>query len=99
MLACRPGIRCSPGRSFCGNMQGSTGPMPDPHQPPVRILIVDDHPVVLAGLTSMLGTQRGIEVVGAASSGDEALEMLRARSVDLVLLDLRMPGMNGVDTL
>jgi len=60
---------------------------------------VDDHPVVLAGLTSMLGTQAGMEVVGSASSGEEALEMLRAKSADLLLLDLRMPGMSGIDTL
>ncbi len=66
---------------------------------PIRILIVDDHPVVLAGLTSMLGTQSGIEVVGSASSGEEAMEMLRVKAADLLLLDLRMPGMSGIDTL
>ena len=73
--------------------------MPDPKSAPVRILIVDDHPVVLAGLTSMLGTQAGMEVVGSAASGEEALDMLRLRPADLVLHDLRMPGMNGIDTL
>jgi len=66
---------------------------------PIRILIVDDHPVVLAGLTSMLGTQSGMEVVGSASSGEEAMEMLRVKAADLLLLDLRMPGMSGIDTL
>jgi len=60
---------------------------------------VDDHPVVLAGLTSMLGTQAGMEVAGSASSGEEALEMLRVKPADLLLLDLRMPGMSGIDTL
>jgi DNA-binding NarL/FixJ family response regulator len=73
--------------------------MPDRQNMPIRILIVDDHPVVLAGLTSMLGTQSGMEVAGSASSGEEALEMLRSIAADLVLLDLRMPGMSGVDTL
>ena len=65
----------------------------------VRIFIVDDHPVVVAGLTSMLGTQTGMVVAGSASGGEEAIEMLRIRNADLLLLDLRMPGMNGIDTL
>ena len=66
---------------------------------PIRILIVDDHPVVLAGLTSMLNTQPDFEVVGSASAGEEALQILRSHAADILLLDLRMPGMNGVDTL
>jgi DNA-binding NarL/FixJ family response regulator len=66
---------------------------------PIRILIVDDHPVVQAGLTSMLNTNDGIEVVGSASGGFEALRMLAERKPDILLLDLRMPGMNGIDTL
>lgn len=73
--------------------------MPDQKCIPIRTLVVDDHPVVVAGLTSMLGTQSAIEVVGAAASGEEALEFLRTGHVDVILLDLRMPGMNGVDTL
>jgi DNA-binding NarL/FixJ family response regulator len=73
--------------------------MPDLRSAPIRILIVDDHPVVVAGLTSMLSTQAGLEVVGSASSGEEAMEMLRANPADLLLLDLRMPGMNGIETL
>jgi len=73
--------------------------MSDLKRTTIRILVVDDHPVVLAGLTSMLGTQAGIEVVGTASSGEEALELLPGAQADVMLLDLRMPGMNGVDTL
>jgi two-component system, NarL family, response regulator len=73
--------------------------MSDQRDTPIRILIVDDHPVVVAGLASMLKTQPGIEVVGSASGGEEALELLRTTPVDVLLLDLRMPGMNGIDTL
>jgi two-component system NarL family response regulator len=73
--------------------------MSDLQNAPIRILIVDDHPVVLAGLTSMLGTQAGMEVAGSASGGEEALQMLQRTPADLLLLDLRMPGMSGIDTL
>lgn len=65
----------------------------------IRILIVDDHPVVRTGLTSMLGTQESFDVVGAASNGEEALALIKQQTPDLMLLDLRMPGMNGIDLL
>jgi DNA-binding NarL/FixJ family response regulator len=65
----------------------------------IRILIVDDHPVVRTGLTSMLDTQAGFEVVGAASNGEEALALISRSTPDVLLMDLRMPGMNGIDLL
>jgi two-component system NarL family response regulator len=65
----------------------------------IRLLIVDDHPVVRAGLRSMLTTQPEIEVVGAASSGAEALRLLKTIETDVVLLDLRMSGMTGLETI
>ena len=65
----------------------------------IRVLIVDDHPVVRAGLASMLGTQTELELVGSASSGEDALRMLDEQYPDVILLDLRMPGMSGVEML
>src|SRR5437879_13866974 len=73
--------------------------MPKGSDSNIRILIVDDHPVVRVGLTSMLAMQPGIEVIGSVSSGEEALGVLEKKSVDVVMLDLRMPGMNGIETL
>lgn len=65
----------------------------------IRLLIVDDHPVVRAGLRSMLTTQPEIEVIGAAASGGEAMRLLRNVEADVVLLDLRMSGMSGLETI
>jgi len=65
----------------------------------IRVLVVDDHPVVRMGLGSMLGSQKGITVVGMVASGGEALTSLPKLRPDVVLMDLRMPEMDGVDAI
>ncbi len=66
---------------------------------PIRIVVVDDHPVVRDGLIAMLNTQSDFEVVGEASDGKEALQKIAQRDPDVLLLDLEMPGMDGIETL
>jgi two-component system response regulator DegU len=63
----------------------------------VRVLIVDDHPMTRDGLRSALTGARDLEVVGEAASGEEALEIAEALRPDLVFMDVRMPGMGGLE--
>ena len=62
----------------------------------VRVLLVDDHPVVRAGLRALLETTGHMEVVGEAASGEEAVEQARTLEPDIVIMDLALPGMDGV---
>jgi DNA-binding NarL/FixJ family response regulator len=62
-------------------------------------MVVDDHPVVRMGLGSMLDGQAGIKVVGTVASGPEALAIMDTLQPDVVLMDLRMPDMDGVDAI
>ena len=62
----------------------------------IRVLVADDHPVVRAGLTGMLAAEPDLQVVGEAGSGDEAVALAGRLRPDVVLMDLRMPGGDGV---
>lgn len=62
----------------------------------ISVLLVDDHPVVRAGVRGMLDGEPGITVVGEAASGEEAVTAARALLPDVVLMDLRLPGLDGV---
>ncbi len=64
----------------------------------VRVLIVDDHALIREGLGKVLLLEKRINVVGEATTGEEALELLAAQPVDVVLLDINLPGMNGIET-
>ncbi len=65
----------------------------------IRILIADDHPVVREGLAGMLAGQPDFEVVGMAADGDTAVTLHSSLSPDVTLMDLRMPGLDGVDAI
>jgi len=65
----------------------------------IKILIADDHPVVREGLSAMLSKQPDIDVVGEAGNGREAIEKTRESRPDVVLMDLRMPEVDGVEAM
>lgn len=64
----------------------------------IRVLIVDDHTMVRLGLERLLESYGDIEVVGSASSGEQALQLTSTASPQVVLMDMAMPGMDGIDT-
>jgi DNA-binding NarL/FixJ family response regulator len=72
-----------------------TDPTPDPR--PIRVLLVDDHTVVRRGLRLAFDLEPDLEVVGEAANGQEALERVAELAPDVVVMDLLMPVMNGVD--
>jgi NarL family two-component system response regulator LiaR len=67
--------------------------------PAIRVLLVDDHPVVRQGLRALLSTHDGIDVVGEADDGAAAVTAAERLSPDVVLMDVVMPGMDGVEAL
>ncbi len=66
---------------------------------PIRLFIVDDHAIVRAGVRMLLNAQSALEVVGEAESAEDALEVLPGIDADVVLLDLSLPGMNGIEAV
>jgi DNA-binding NarL/FixJ family response regulator len=63
----------------------------------IRVVIVDDHPIVRKGLASFLTSEPDIEVVGSAADGEESLGLVAETLPDIVLMDLSMPGMGGIE--
>ncbi len=69
----------------------------DTSRQPIRILIVDDHPVVRQGLRSLLSNHSDMQIVAEAEQAQQALSAARQHSPDVVVLDIRLPGMNGIE--
>jgi DNA-binding NarL/FixJ family response regulator len=65
----------------------------------IRVLAVDDHPLLRDGIAALIGSEEGITLIGEASNGREALELFRKLQPDITLMDLQMPEMNGIDAI
>lgn len=76
----------------------SNNSLPQRRSGPARLVIADDHELARAGLRTMLAGQRGVEVIGEAKNGREALALCRRLQPDLALIDVRMPDMDGLAT-
>jgi len=76
---------------------GERGVSSDPSL--IRVLAVDDHPVLRQGIAGLIASQLDMRLVGEASNGREAIQQFRALSPDVTLMDLQMPEMNGIDAI
>jgi DNA-binding NarL/FixJ family response regulator len=65
--------------------------------PPLRVLIADDHPLVRSGMRALLTVEEDLEVVGEAATGEEAVTLAVALQPDVIVMDLRMPGISGIE--
>jgi DNA-binding NarL/FixJ family response regulator len=68
-------------------------------QPRIRILVIDDHPLLRDGIAALLGGQDDMELVAQASNGSEGIELFRTHAPDITLMDLQMPGKNGIEAI
>jgi DNA-binding NarL/FixJ family response regulator len=66
---------------------------------PIRILSADDHPLLRYGIATLVGAEPDMELVAQASTGPEAIEQFRLHQPDVTLMDLQMPGMNGIEAM
>jgi len=66
---------------------------------PSTILLIDDHPMLRNGVKQLIASDASLQVIGEASNGEQGVDLAKPLDPDLILLDLNMPGMNGLDTL
>jgi DNA-binding NarL/FixJ family response regulator len=89
----------APGGAQTGPDGTADGPDTGRADAPIKLLIADDHPVVRDGLSGMFAADPSFQVVGEASDGSEAVRLAQALGPDVILMDLRMPGMDGVTAI
>src|SRR6185312_9047788 len=65
----------------------------------IRVFCVDDHPLLLKGIALIIGSEPDMTLIGEASNGTEAIDLYRKLKPDVTLMDLRLPGMSGMDTM
>ena len=63
----------------------------------IRLIITDDHPVIRDGIKTVLANEKEIELVGCAADGAELMELLETKEADVILMDINMPGINGIE--
>lgn len=78
-----------------GDTMGAGGPVAE--APKIRVLVVDDHPIMRVGIAAIIQTTRDMTAVAQAGSAEEALPLFEKHLPDITLIDLRLPGMSGVD--
>jgi len=83
----------------CGNNRIPDGDLKLSGSAKIRVIIVDDHPVVRFGLAAIIGLEPDMVVVAQAGSGEEACSICSRQPADVVLMDLRLPGLSGVDAI
>jgi two-component system, NarL family, nitrate/nitrite response regulator NarL len=64
----------------------------------IKVMLVDDHPMVLEGIKSFLSSRENIEVIGEAMDGEEAISKVKILAPDIILMDISMPSLNGIET-
>ena len=95
------GLRLGDGVNYIGGStaRGQIGPGRSPVTKKIRVLAVDDHPLLREGIAAVIDGEDDIELVAEATTGEEAIKLFRIHRPDVTLMDLQMPGMNGIEAI